>query len=99
MKKTLFLALLVLSLSLASVCAYAADETPTLALRDSIPFAEEALTKTGISPDAYWLYSITYTRSEKGYYWYYTFRPLPSSSGRQIYVKVYMDKTAEVSGI
>ncbi len=99
MKKTLTLALLALSLSLASVCAYALDEAPALPLKDSIAVAEEALTKAGVSPEAYWLYSITYTGSQRGYYWYYTFRPLPPSSGRQVYVKVYMDKTADVSGM
>jgi hypothetical protein len=95
MKKNLLL-LLILSLIILSPII-ASAQTPALTLKDSIPVAEEALVKNQINASLYFIFSVTYTNSNKGYFWYYTFRSVDNPSmGRDIHLKIYMDKTVEV---
>ncbi len=74
--------------------AYA--QTPTLALKDSIPLAEKAISKEKLDVSSHFLYSITLSGSGKGNYWYYTYRPKTPSAGDTIYIKVYMDGEVEI---
>ena len=71
---------------------------PGLSLKDSLPIAEEALTSAKLDLANYWLYSVTYANSSKGNYWYYTFRANAPSEFNQVFVKVYMNGQAEISG-
>jgi hypothetical protein len=73
-------------------------EAPNLGLKDSIAVAEKALTDAHVKIENYYLFSITFSHSSKGDFWSYTYRPQTPSEFNQVYVKVYMDKTAEVRG-
>jgi hypothetical protein len=83
---------------LANTPAACAESLPTLSLKDSIPIAEAALSQALVSISDYYIFSITYTNSSKGSFWYFQYRPLSSSGSGQIFVKVYMDKTTEILG-
>ena len=71
-------------------------QAPNLSLKDSIPIAEKALVDAKVIAGNYYIFSIVYSNSTKGSFWYYTYRPQTPSEFNQVYVKVYMDKTAEV---
>lgn len=74
--------------------AYAQE--PSLSLKDSIKIAEDALKRNNVDVSDHYLYSITFSRSSKGDYWYYTYRPKTASEYGQIFVKVYMNGEAEI---
>ena len=78
--------------------AACAESLPTLSLKDSIPIAEAALSQALVNISDYYIFSITYTNSSKGSFWYFQFRPQATSGSSQIFVKVYMDKTTESVG-
>lgn len=78
-----------------SVCPAYAQE-PSLSLKDSIKIAEDALKRNNVDVSNHYLYSITFSRSSKGDYWYYTYRPKTASEYGQIFVKVYMNGEAEI---
>lgn len=99
--KTIALALLFVLFGycvLANTPAACAESLPTLLLKDSIPIAEAALGQARVDISEYYIFSITYTNSSKGSFWYFQFRPLSSSESGQIFVKVYMDRTTEIIG-
>lgn len=97
MKKIIFA--LSLGIFLLNCPSLARSQTPTLSLKDSLPIAEAALVKNQVDPAQYFIFSITYTNSRNGYFWYYTFRPIDRSSGaREIHLKIYMDNTTEFIG-
>ena len=71
-------------------------QEPSLSLQDSIAVAEAALKSNKIDVSEHYLYSITFSRSSKGDYWYYTYRPKTASEYGQIFVKVYMNGETEI---
>ncbi len=89
------LAAVIMLTAMAASSVLAAE--PSLSLKDSIAVAEGALTLNKIDLSGYYLYSITFSRSSKGDYWYYTYRPKQASEYNEVFVKVYMDKSAEVT--
>ena len=97
MKKLSILTALFFCFLFTTNLIFAATETPTLSLKDSIPIAEAALTKNQIDASQYFIFSVAYTNSKKGYFWHYTYRPVSQQSiGNEIHLRVYMDKTTEV---
>ena len=75
-----FIALLV-CLGVFQCVRPALADIPTLSLKDSVKVAEDALAKADIDLSNYYLFSIVFTNSSKGSYWYYTYRPnIPSVS-------------------
>ena len=95
-----FIRIMVISTWLGAHCLIplAFCETPSLTLEDSIPVAQEAITKAKLNLADYFLYSITYSHSSKGNFWYYTIRAKQPSEYNQIYIKIYMDGSTEFSG-
>lgn len=89
---TLLLCLGLLSLSLA----YA--QAPSLSLKDSIALADKALEQAKVNVGKYFLFSVVFTHSSKGDYWYYTYRPVEASEYNQVYVRVYVTGETEISG-
>ena len=98
MKTKISLSVLLLAFWGVLVCGSIYGQAPSLSLKDSLPKAEDALTKANIDLNNYFLYSISFSHSSKGDYWYYTFRPNTPSEYGQIYVKVYMSGETEISG-
>ena len=96
MKKIIGIIILGFGLWLNGFVSLAHSEAPTLSLKDSIPIAEETLAKANMNLGGYYLYAITFSRSSKGDYWYYTFSAKDGAEYSEIFVKVYMDKTAEI---
>ncbi len=96
--KYLLLFALLSRLSLGISLAHA-DEPPTLALKDAIPVAEEALTKAGVDLSQYYLYQGEYSLSSRGNYWYLTYRARVTRRDNEIFISVYMDKTTDISGV
>lgn len=72
-------------------------QAPSLSLKEGIQVAEEALGLAKVDANAYFLYSVTYSHSAKGDYWYCTFKPVAQGL-KEIFVKVYVDKSTEISG-
>ena len=91
-----FLAVLLVGLFFFSGTPACHAQAPDLSLKDSMPIAEKALANAKVKIENYYIFSIAYTNSSKGSFWYYTYRPQTPSEYNQVYVKVYMDKTAEV---
>ena len=95
MKKNLLI--LLIASFLISSAAIAFASAPQLLLKDSIPIAETTLAQNKIDPSQYFIFSVTYTNSSKGYFWYYTYRLINNPSvGQELHLKIYMDKTVEV---
>ena len=90
--------MLVLFLCLSVVGPLAAA-APTMALRDAAEAAEKSLEKEGVALDQYFLYSVTLQNDSSGGYWKCTFRPVEGGRAGygQIFVKVYMNGTTDVS--
>lgn|GEM_PF-2919648 len=75
-----------------------AQNAPALSLKQAVDAAEKALTDRGVALDQYFLYSVTLQNDSSGDYWKCTFRPVGAGDKAgygQIFVKVYMDGTAE----
>lgn len=99
MKKNLLLIFLILIFLNITImpCAYA-QERPAMSLKDSFPIAEAALKKANINVTNHWLYSVIYAHSNKGFYWYYTYRPDAPSEYDEFFVKVYSDSSVDITG-
>jgi hypothetical protein len=76
-----------------------ADQPPALAMKDSIPVAENSLAKANIDLARYYLYQIEYSSSSEGYYWFLTYQAINTQQDNEIFVKVYMDKSTDISGV
>ncbi len=99
MKKNLLMAFLILSFLGISLMPYAyAQEHPAMSLKDSLPIAEAALKKANINVSNHWLYSVIYAHNNKGFYWYYTYRPNSPSEYDEFFVKVYSDSSVDITG-
>lgn len=99
MKRSILVFLLLLSLSAASVLpALAQVPPPSLALKDAVDIATEALTNAKVDLARYFIYSVTYTNSAKGTYWYFIFKTIKPTTGQEANVKVYMNGSTEFSG-
>ena len=97
MKTKMKLVTLLLSLSLLGLSMVYA-EAPSLSLKDSLPLAEKALIQAKVDVGRYYIFSVVFTGSSKGDYWYYTYRPIVPSESNEIFVRVYMTGEAEISG-
>ncbi len=93
-----FFAILILSTMLFQNALPACADDPSLTLKASIAIAEEALAKAKIDISGHFLFSVTLTHSSKGDYWYQTYRPRTPSEYGGIFVKVYMNGEAEITG-
>lgn len=99
MKFFLCIFLIVLSLSASGVLpAHAQVPAPSLALKDAIDVATQSLTDAKIDLSGYFIYSVTYTNSAKGTYWYFIFKTVKPTVGQEINVRVYMNSKTEFSG-
>ena len=99
MKRRIKFLIFLMSCLLALQNVYQARaDAPSLSLKDSIKIAEEALAKAKINVSDHFLYSIIFYHASKGDYWYYTYRPKTPSEYNEIFVRVYMDATTEISG-
>ncbi len=77
-----------------------AQAPPCVSLKDAVAVGEDALKANQVDADQYFLFSVVLTHSSSGDCWYCTFRPAKADKKAggygAIYVKVYMDSTAEV---
>jgi len=102
MKKNKRIALLLLVIfafftNIALSCAQV--PAPTLELKDALDIAQQAVrSMKKVDIDDYYIYSVTYTNSQKGTFWYFLFKTVEPTTGKEINVKVYMDKNTEFSG-
>lgn len=98
MKKNISVIILAASLWFGGLVSCAYSQAPDLSLEKSMPAAEKALTDAKINLTDYYIYSITFSHSSKGDFWYYTYKSSTNKSEyNQVYIKVYMDKTAEIT--
>jgi len=92
--------LLVLFLGLAVLAPQLwAQPVPSLSLKEAVDVAEKALSAEGVNVGEYYLYGVVLSNSSSGRNWYCTFRPVKvekKGGYGAIYVRVYMDSTAEV---
>ncbi|MFA5039494.1 MAG: hypothetical protein WC732_07430 [Candidatus Omnitrophota bacterium] len=84
-------------LILLTVCA-AFAQAPGLPLEKAIEIAQKALTATTVPMENYYLFSVILTNSSKGQYWYHTYRAIRPSEYNEIFAKVFMDGSLELSG-
>ncbi len=98
MKKTLSVILIICFFSLWSGIVSAQVPAPTLDLKDAIDIAQQAVMNLKVKLSDYYIYSVTYTNSSNGTFWYFNFKTIERTSGKEINVKVYMDKSTEFSG-
>jgi hypothetical protein len=98
--RTALFLMLILAVGLFfGAAAVYADNAPAMPLKDSIPVAEAALTNAKIDVSGYFLYSITYGSLLGRTYWYFTYKPTSRATEiREIYVKVYENKSTEITG-
>lgn len=90
---------LLAGLLLTSSLSAALAQAPPLLLQDSIKIAEKSLDKVPfLDIKNYYIFSIQLTNSSKGNFWYYTLRAITPSEYNEIFVKIYMDGTTELSG-
>ncbi len=73
------------------------QDTPALTLEKSIPIAQDALMKANFNIANHYIFSIIFTNSSKGRFWYYTYRPYNPSQYQEFFIKVYMDGTCDLS--
>ncbi|HAJ56798.1 MAG TPA: hypothetical protein DCL35_03385 [Candidatus Omnitrophica bacterium] len=97
--KTLIWALLLCG-SFFSMIRPAAAQTPppSLALKDAIIVAEDAMAKTKIDMSGHYIYSVIYTNSSEGQFWLFTYKTAVPTVSQEILVKVYMNGRTEFSG-
>lgn len=99
MKRSALIFLLILSFSLSAMpSVFAQVPPPSLALKDAVDIATEALTNAKVDLAGYFIYSVTYTNSAKGTYWYFIFKTVKPTVGQEANVKVYMNRQTEFSG-
>ncbi len=99
MKRHMIVFLLILASGLAAVApSFAQVPPPSLALKDAVDIATEALTNAKVDLAGYFIYSVTYTNSVKGTYWYFIFKTIKPTTGQEANVKVYMNSQTEFSG-
>lgn len=75
----------------------ASAQAPGLTLKNSLKVAEEALAKASVDISRHYLYSITLSRDNQGSYWYYTYRPVTPNEFKEIFVRVYMDGSTQIT--
>lgn len=91
--------LLVFGLWRNFVCpAMAQVAPPSLLLKDAIVAAENALTQARVDMSQYYIYSVVYTNSSRGTYWFFTYKTKTPSVSQEIHIKVFMDQKTEFSG-
>jgi hypothetical protein len=73
-------------------------QAPSLSLQRSLELAEQTLEKTSVNLKNYYLFSVMLTNSSKGQFWYLTYRATTPSEFNEIFAKVYMDSSVELSG-
>ncbi len=98
-RRIAILLLVIFAFFTSMIVSYAQVPAPTLELKDAIDIAQQAvrnLKKVDIGD--YYIYNVTYTNSQKGTFWYFLFKTIASTTGQEINVKVYMDKSTEFSG-
>jgi len=99
--KKIFVALFSMVLLCASVATVFAQTVPapSLDLKDAIEVAQQTIRNIkNVKLNDYYIYSVTYTNSSKGTFWYFLFKTIELTQGQEINVKVYMDKKTELSG-
>ena len=97
MKKTLAGMICVLLVFAFVVSALA--QAPTLSLLKAVELAQKTLAATNkIKVDNYYLFSVILTNSSRGSFWYHTYRAIQPSEYNQIFAKVFMDGTVQLSG-
>lgn len=98
-KSTLLRALLIIVLLLIMIHQNAfAKDAPSLSLKDSLPVAEKTIAQAKLDISNLYIFSIVYTHSSRGSYWYYTYRSASNAARSEVYLKIFMDGTTEVSG-
>lgn len=78
--------------------ALAQVPAPSLQLKDAVTIAESALAKANIDMSKYYIYSVVYTNSSGGQFWFFTYKTIKPSVSQEIHVNVYMNGKTEFSG-
>lgn len=71
---------------------------PSLQLKDAVTVAEDALAKANIDISKYYIYSVVYTNSSEGQFWFFTYKTISPSVSQEIHVNVYMNGKTKFSG-
>ncbi|MDD5020115.1 MAG: hypothetical protein PHH75_00620 [Candidatus Omnitrophica bacterium] len=99
MKGKKYIAAYICAAALAWILASSAyAQAPTLPLKRSLELAEETIAKTSVDLKKYYLFSVTLTNSSHGQFWYLTYRAIVPSEYNELFAKVYMDGSVDLSG-
>lgn len=97
MRKTGTALLCALWLLTVTFSAYA--QAPNLSLSKAVELAQKTLAASNrVEDEDYYLFSVILTNSSKGQYWYHTYRSIQPSEYNEIFAKVYLNGSVELSG-